>query len=823
MTQALDQFLTTAKSLAAKHGLVWNPSHDEKGVFPKKDRWNLSGLSGSATPVWFSGFGWPPNMLEALESLGPAELHPRPLSNFPTFAWRELCQAVLIDHVLVHQKAPHGAYRLARMAKVLALAAGDVPPSEMTGTHVQRAYNIALRMGDGEAARVFPSFISNLIDSYHLAIRPNLASSCIPYSDERSVRAQEKVDLANAYSNSKGYRKKELSNGLNERKDSAKLPDHRAFWELCRIVFTEEPRSLHDLQLFACVRLHIITGLRAAEIALLPSDWERWREWTDIEGRPASERGGISRSLAIRHFAGKQATKAKGPSSRQLVPKLQFVPEQFEGIVLHTLHEVEQATRPFRTTLERQLKSGRIFPDLAEDELIPIWDLHARLYGHAHVSAVPIPDELIRHYKFGSLDDGKPGKRFRFDPASLKEVRDHQYGALALENTVSGRKIATGSLHARLRSYWKDTRSKIESPNFLNEEGHPHFPKSAADWGRVHFRVREVEAQLCSQGFALNQSFLPVRSAEPVAPSEFLFLTAIDKGATRTETKVLDAEKFCWVRRFNADEVIKALGGAKQTAHLSLFARYSRNEEDRKLRIKPHALRHLQNTELFRKGLADTIITNRFNRTSVQKSYVYDHRSLAEKLDNIDVPEDVEERLGPKAGTTYRLILSGRVSGPLIDKFRAIQREEGDDAAFEYLIAEADGLHATPYGFCLNSFTVDPCPKHLECFNGCMHLARTDLPSEQENLTKLRCRTAVLLDKARASPPGSIGRENQIRHAENRLENLDKALATPVGESPFPDGYDLSVPIDEVASGTIFDRNAPVLNSPPLDLDMSDA
>ncbi|WP_229490829.1 hypothetical protein [Pseudoduganella namucuonensis] len=38
---------------------------------------------------------------------------------------------------------------------------------------------------------------------------------------------------------------------------------------------------------------------------------------------------------------------------------------------------------------------------------------------------------------------------------------------------------------------------------------------------------------------------------------------------------------------------------------------------------------------------------------------------------------------------------------------------------------EADGFHASPYGHCLNSFTVDPCPKHLECFANCRHLSAT--------------------------------------------------------------------------------------------------
>ncbi|NCA71721.1 MAG: hypothetical protein EOM91_16900 [Sphingobacteriia bacterium] len=51
------------------------------------------------------------------------------------------------------------------------------------------------------------------------------------------------------------------------------------------------------------------------------------------------------------------------------------------------------------------------------------------------------------------------------------------------------------------------------------------------------------------------------------------------------------------------------------TLHNIDYPKYS--YEDRRLTLQSHALRHLQNTELFRLGVADTIITKRFNRRSV--------------------------------------------------------------------------------------------------------------------------------------------------------------------------------------------------------------
>jgi hypothetical protein len=259
---------------------------------------------------------------------------------------------------------------------------------------------------------------------------------------------------------------------------------------------------------------------------------------------------------------------------------------------------------------------------------------------------------------------------------------------------------------------------------------------------------------------------------------------------------------------------------------LTLFETYGQSDEDRELKLRPHSLRHLQNTELFRLGVADTIITKRFNRRRVAQSYDYDHRSLAEDLEQIDLKPEVEARLGEKSATVARLIKSGKARGPIVEAFKTIQQTQGEDAALEYLRAEADGFHSTPYGHCINSFTVDPCPKHLECFTGCRHLSATDLTENRQNLVQLeyRLETAVRaieerkqriggsgpleLDAAsddqhdsslmvsaqamRSWAPSGIGIDNQLSHAKTRLAGVQKLLATPPGHQVFPDGPDLS-------------------------------
>jgi hypothetical protein len=256
------------------------------------------------------------------------------------------------------------------------------------------------------------------------------------------------------------------------------------------------------------------------------------------------------------------------------------------------------------------------------------------------------------------------------------------------------------------------------------------------------------------------------------------------------EGGLFDISRAYGIGRFDPNMLTIALSGSSGS---SLFELYGRTDEDKKLTLNPHSLRHLQNTELFRMGVADTIITKRFNRKSVVMSYEYDHRSLSEQLSHIDIPVEIEAQLGSKASTVARLIKANRAGGPIVETFKRIQHEQGDSAAFEFLKIEADGFHSTPYGHCLNSFTVDPCPKHLECFTGCSHLSATNLPEQRKNLEILLVQFEDALDQANKKPTSSIGRENQIKHAQVRISGVKKLLNTADGEKVFPDGRDLSL------------------------------
>lgn len=227
----------------------------------------------------------------------------------------------------------------------------------------------------------------------------------------------------------------------------------------------------------------------------------------------------------------------------------------------------------------------------------------------------------------------------------------------------------------------------------------------------------------------------------------------------------------------------------------SLFNTYGQSPKAKAFSIKPHSLRHLLNTEMFRKGVSDTVITHHFGRQTVAQSYEYDHRNLAEKLSFVKLPS-VASKVLP-AGSAKELVGKMVVSGLALrshlgQSFKRIQQESGEEAAFTYLAANADGFHVTPYGFCTNSFSVNPCTRHLKCFDQCKHFAASGIAEHKVTLEDLRSKLVAMRDVARSKPANTVGRKNQIAHAERLIAGVSAALDAQPNQAVFTDGVDHS-------------------------------
>ncbi len=263
----------------------------------------------------------------------------------------------------------------------------------------------------------------------------------------------------------------------------------------------------------------------------------------------------------------------------------------------------------------------------------------------------------------------------------------------------------------------------------------------------------------------------------------------------------LQVDKNCAIALSAQSSLYQFLSGTDQVQ--SIFEKYGSSPEAADYKIVPHSLRHLMNTEYFRLNVPDTIITHQFGRNSVAQSYEYEHKSLAERLKFVSLPTAALKIIKP--GSPQELVAKMVVSGiaPLshiAESFKKIQAEHGDESAFLYLSVNSDGFHVTPYGFCTNSFSVNPCARHLKCFDGCKHFAASGSREHIITLESLKAKLSVMRDKAKAKPANSIGRKNQISHAEKLLVGVEQTLESQPLALVFPDGADHSEPRKDMFS-----------------------
>lgn len=97
-------------------------------------------------------------------------------------------------------------------------------------------------------------------------------------------------------------------------------------------------------------------------------------------------------------------------------------------------------------------------------------------------------------------------------------------------------------------------------------------------------------------------------TAGDIQSYELLFLAPKRSLGEERNGGICDVLRYCFVGRVTTEDLMINLGDRSGMGK-SIFARYGESEEDQQLSVDTHAFRHLQNTELFRLGIADTIIT----------------------------------------------------------------------------------------------------------------------------------------------------------------------------------------------------------------------
>lgn len=758
-------FINLGKTVAAEKGLGWEISLDDKGIAVDRTGWDLTACVGDIPPPAFylRDLGKDDKTLQVLNAdrvlSGQSPLPRCALSP----VWQDLVKAAVAEQLLVRRNSTSYVYQgIARPLRVLATCV-DKAPWELTIDDIRHAAGIAkMVQRSGKLADILIGLVKVLFDMHHLCNVGHMFGLLdIQRVAVKSVKSKQTLS------------EDELRSKLEDRKREERLPARRAFWELVRIVMTERPTSFMDELRFAAIRIMIITGLRSGEVSLLPLDCKRERHYVDRKGRDPGAIGGYSSALMLRHFAEKQQDAQS--DSRILRESMQPVPDMFRDVLIETFERISYITSPLRATIKLQCETGRLLPWFDEKAVIPFTELYSYWTGNPFWLAFD-RDRVVSEY------------RQQFDPDILYRLQMFQTERYIEVPTKLD--MAIYQFGNRLQKQMKADQTGLR---FRTSSGKVIAPSARMSWGETYLIVGEVEEHIRMMTPTKISDTSPMTAdSGAVHPWELLFLHPKRSLAEERNDGICDVTRYFSISRPDPTLIGVALGDNKDMP--SLFKQYGTTAADKYLRLESHMLRHLQNTELFRLGVADTIISKRYNRRSITQSYEYDHRSLAEELEQISIPEEVELALGEKATTVAKMIVAKKATGPVVEAFLRIQANEGDKAAYEYLRVEADGFHATPYGHCLNSFTVDPCPKHLECFANCRHLSATDLPENRQNLIRLEGKFKSAIEVIRARPSSSLGWANQLEHAETRLAGVQKLLATPAGQPPFPHGVDLSKP-----------------------------
>ena len=746
MTEFLKEYVDGAKTLAAGKGLEWNTATGPDGAVAKEHAWNLTALAGAAPPPNYRLYDLGSdsatlavlNAKRAASALGPLA----PFALPP--AWQDLVKAAVIRQILIDRNTvAHVANQIARPLRVLAtcVAAGSgATPQDMVADDIRQAVETATAVqAKGTLGLHVGGLVRTLLDTRHLCRNG-------PFAHVLPKQKGNQLGLVQVREN------------LDDRRSEGKLPGTDELWFLVDMVFTMKPTSFLDKLRFALLRVMLLCGFRVSEACSIPADWERTHEHIDIDGRPVGEIGGVSRTMSLRHFAAKQ--QDRDDDSALLFETVQHVPAQFEEIIGQTLGEIRTLTAPLRERLKAQAETGRCFPESYPETLLPLTEAYVRLTGNPVFS--------------GKFEEDVDAYLRTFGLAEMEAIR--------------ARQPEDGPFRIPFFKFWKLWEDG-GAPRLRDKQGNPRGPGRRLP-EELTVRVGDMEDHIAARIPTKMSDVTPLRLADGSAlPShEMLFLMPKRALSEGRNAGVCDVWRYHSVGRVTPDIFS---GGQLDANPNSIFARYGRTEAERGYSLNTHALRHLQNGELFRMGISDAAITKRFDRRSVVQSHVYDHRSLAEELEAMSLPAAAQV-LPEKARIVAKMIQAGRGRGPVVDEFKRIMKERGADEAYAFLAAEADGFHVTPYGFCVNGFTQEPCPKHLQCAGGaCSRLVSAGLGPHTKNLETLERRTATAVTTIEARKSG-IGRDNQLAHARGVLVNVRRILDTPAGEKPFPDGPDLS-------------------------------
>lgn len=490
MNEHYKAFVDFGRYLAAEHGANWNMNLNSEGTVVLGSAWNLTKMVKDSPPPthWILDFGKDVKTLSILNSMQAEKKLPL-LKKVPLSpAWQDFIKSAILEQLFFRRNSTgHVISNIARPLKVIATCTSR-EPWELRAEDISFSHKIAQKLQlSGKLADNILSVVKVVIDAHHIAdigqLYPALALSPTGVRTKRA-KFTKSAD--------------ELLTDLEERKRAERLPERRAFWELVRIVFTEQPKSFLDTLRFAQVKIMLLCGLRAGEACLLPADWKRWRDYYDPSGRPAGELGGYSRAMMLRHFAEKQ--QSTNSDSIALFETAQYIPAMFEEVLTETLDQVVKATQPLRDTLRLQIEGNRILPWFKKDALVSAAEIYTHLTGN------PVLLKLTEQQQEAYISK----YRCDYEPGLFDVMR--------MEQLDNADKI---KFNMALYMYFHRMKGKI---NFRHANG-ALLKDSRFEWNNVYLRVDEVEGYIAHRLATKLSDTTPLRLSDgELQPWNLMFL-----------------------------------------------------------------------------------------------------------------------------------------------------------------------------------------------------------------------------------------------------------------------------------------------------------
>lgn len=247
-------------------------------------------------------------------------------------------------------------------------------------------------------------------------------------------------------------------------------------------------------------------------------------------------------------------------------------------------------------------------------------------------------------------------------------------------------------------------------------------------------------------------------------------------------------------RRVTLVDINRALGNDEK--YTSIFSRRSLTESDgAPIRLTSHQPRHWRNTIYHLTGMSDVQQALALGRKRLDQNVDYQHTSIEENTaahQEFLAFNSHHERID----FLHTGIRDKRIQGALTDSYHALLSDKGTTSAEAFLAIHATALHVTPFGGCIHDFSQAPCPKHLQCWNGCSHLHLMGTPSERTNLEKQAENLTTAINIMRDAGAGEAGSDVWLGDQENKLNNLKSVLArdTNAGvQRVFPNGHPMTV------------------------------